>query len=115
MVAVITGHNLSEPDTDVGHRLVHAATQLRLNGTQLGRHALLRRFPPDGERSIAPALPAVVREAQECKGLRLPLPTIMDRCILRKVGNPVLNISNDVGSVKSVLISFLFPLCIPLR
>jgi hypothetical protein len=29
---------------------------------QLGHHALLRRFPPDDERSIAPALPAVMRE-----------------------------------------------------
>ena len=38
---------------------------------QLGHHALLRRSPPDVGRPVAPALPAVVREAQERKGLRL--------------------------------------------
>jgi len=54
---------------------VHAEAQLSLNGVQLGHHALLRRFPPDGERSIAPALPAKVREAQKRKGLRLPFST----------------------------------------
>ena len=31
-----------------------------------------RRFPPDGECSVAPSLPAVMRETQERKGLRLP-------------------------------------------
>jgi hypothetical protein len=29
--------------------------------TEAGMRALLRHFPPDGERSIAPALPAIVR------------------------------------------------------
>jgi hypothetical protein len=44
---------------------------------QLGHHALLRRFPPDGERSIAPAFPAVMRETQKRKGLRLPFTTLL--------------------------------------
>ena len=46
-----------------------------LNGLQFRHHAFLRRFPPDGERSIAPALPAKMREAQKRKGFRLPFST----------------------------------------
>ena len=77
MVTVVAIHNLLEPSTDGGNRLVHAAAQFCFNCVQLGHHAFLRRFPPDGERSIAPALPAVVREAQESKGLRLSFPMLL--------------------------------------
>jgi hypothetical protein len=73
MVTVIAVHNLLEPSTDVDNRLVRAAAQFCFNCVQLCHHAFLRRFPPDDERPIAPALPAVVRKAQERKGLRLPL------------------------------------------
>jgi hypothetical protein len=48
---------------------MHSAAQFCFDCLQLGHHAPLCRFPPDGERSIAPALPAVVREAQERKGI----------------------------------------------
>src|SRR5438132_12630970 len=65
MVAIVAVHNLSEPRTDSGNRLVHAEAQFCFQCVQLRHHALLRRFPPDGERSVAPALPAEVREAQE--------------------------------------------------
>jgi hypothetical protein len=44
---------------------------------QLCHHALLRRFPPDDECPIAPKFPAVVREAQEGKGLRLSFSTLL--------------------------------------
>jgi hypothetical protein len=77
MVAVIAGHNLSKPCTDLGNRLMHSAAQCCRNGMQLRHHAFLRRFPPDDECSVAPALPAVVREAQERKGLRLPFATLL--------------------------------------
>jgi hypothetical protein len=77
MVAVIAVHNLSQPCTDVGHRLVHSEAQFCFNCVQLRHHALLRRFPPDDERSIAPALPAVMRETQERKGLRLSFSTLL--------------------------------------
>jgi hypothetical protein len=77
MVSVITVHNLSQPCTDMGNRLVHSKAQLSLNGFQLRRHALLSRFPPDGECSVAPSLPAVMREAQERKGLRLSFTTLL--------------------------------------
>jgi hypothetical protein len=63
VVLVIASHNLSQPCTDVGNRLMHSEAQLSLNGVQLGHHAFLRRFSPDGERSVAPTLPAKVREA----------------------------------------------------
>src|SRR5215469_1867573 len=75
VVLVIASHNLAEPCTDFGNGRVHAEAQLSLNGVQLGHHAFLRRFPPDGERSIAPALPAKVRETQKRKGLRLSFST----------------------------------------
>jgi hypothetical protein len=75
MVSVITVHNLSQPCTNVGNRLVHSKAQLSFNGFQLRHHALLRRFPPDGECSAAPSLPAVMPEAQERKGLRFPFAT----------------------------------------
>jgi hypothetical protein len=52
---------------------VHPAAQLCLKGMQLCHHSLLRRFPPDDERTIAPLLPAVMREAQEREGFRLSL------------------------------------------
>jgi hypothetical protein len=56
---------------------VHSEAQFCFKCMQLRHHALLRRFPPDDERSIAPALPAVVREAQKRKGLRLPFTTLL--------------------------------------
>ncbi len=77
MVTVVAIHNLLEPSTDVGNRLVHAAAQFCFNCVQLGHHAFLRRFPPDDECPIAPALPAVVREAQKRKGLRLSFSTLL--------------------------------------
>jgi hypothetical protein len=75
MVAVIAVHNLSQPCTHLGHRLVHSAAQFCFKCVQLRHHAFLRRFPPDDECSIASALPAVMREAQERKGLRLSFTT----------------------------------------
>jgi hypothetical protein len=41
MVAVIAVHNLSQPCTDVGHRLVHSEAQFCFNCVQLRHHALL--------------------------------------------------------------------------
>jgi len=80
---------------------VHSEAQLSLNGVQRGHHAFLRRFPPDGERSIAPTLPAKVREAQKRKGLRLPFsaplpilcgkpPKLNESCFLRVQFRPEL-------------------------
>jgi hypothetical protein len=77
MVAVVAVHNLSEPRIDSGNRLVHAEAQFCLKCVQLRHHALLRRFPPHGERSVAPAPPAEVRETQERKGLRLSFTTLL--------------------------------------
>ena len=77
MVTVIAVHNLLEPSTDVGNRLVYTAAQFCFNCVQLCHHAFLRRFPPDDECPIAPTLPAVVREAQKRKGLRLSFSTLL--------------------------------------
>jgi len=62
------------PCTDVGNRLVHSAAQFCLNCLQLGNHAFLRRFLPDDERPIAPALPAVVRKSRNLKFSGFPSP-----------------------------------------
>src|ERR1039457_3481293 len=59
------------------YRLVHPATQLCLYRTQLSHHPLLCRFPPDDEGPTAPALPTVMREAQEREGLGFSLPTLL--------------------------------------
>src|ERR1700688_1226273 len=59
MVSVIAVHDLLQPCTDVGNRLVHSKAQRSLKGLQLRHHALLRRFPPDGECSVAPSLPEI--------------------------------------------------------
>jgi hypothetical protein len=56
---------------------MHATAQFCFNCMQLCHHAFLRRFPPDDERPTAPALPAVVRKAQERKGFRLPFTTFL--------------------------------------
>jgi hypothetical protein len=52
-------------------------SQLRLDGFELGDHPLFRRFAPHDERSIAPALAAVMREAQERESLRFSLTTLL--------------------------------------
>src|SRR5713101_1844027 len=47
--------------------------QLRFDCLELGHQPLLRRLAPYDERSILPALPTVMREAQKREGLRLSL------------------------------------------
>src|SRR4051794_26717942 len=77
MVLGIPHHNLLEPSTGGRHRLMPPVSQLRLNRTQLRHHPLFRRFAPDDEGSIAPALPAVMRKAQEREGFRFSLATLL--------------------------------------
>ena len=74
MVLVVAQGYLLQPLTHRRYRLVHPAAQLCLNCTQFGHQPLLRRFPPDDEGSIAPALPTVMCEAQEREGLGFSLP-----------------------------------------
>src|SRR3954452_6816518 len=52
-------------------------SQLRLDGFELGDHPLFRRFAPHDERFLAPALAAVMREAQERESLRFSLTTLL--------------------------------------
>src|SRR5258708_37845104 len=77
VVLVVARGHLPEPSTHGRNRLVAAAFQLRLNGLELGHHPLLRRFAPYDERSIFPALPTVVREAQKREGLRFSLSPLL--------------------------------------
>jgi hypothetical protein len=74
MLTVVAVHNLSEPCTDVGNRLVHAEAQFCLNCVQLCHHAFFAVFR---QTMNAPALPAVMRETQERKGLRLSFSTLL--------------------------------------
>ena len=54
-----------------------AVFQLRLDCLELGHQPLLRRLAPYDERSILPALPTVMCEAQKRKGLRRSLSPLL--------------------------------------
>jgi hypothetical protein len=73
MVLVVALNDLCQPFTDLRYRLVLPADQFRFQTTQLRHHPLARRFAPYNETAVAPPLPAVMREAEERKGLRLSL------------------------------------------
>src|ERR1017187_6368327 len=77
VVLVIARGHLPEPRTDGRNWLVTAALQLRFDCLELGYHPLLGRLSPHDERSIFPALPAIVRKAQKCEGLWLSLPPLL--------------------------------------
>ena len=77
MVLVITQHNFAKPCTDLGRAMMFPALKFSLDGFQLRDHPLLRRDPPDDEGSIADALPTVVSETQEGKGLRFSLSALL--------------------------------------
>jgi hypothetical protein len=51
-----------------------AAFQLNFNLFELGHQPLVRRLPPYDECTVFPALPAILRDAQKCKGFRFSLP-----------------------------------------
>jgi hypothetical protein len=74
MVLVVALNNLPDPFTRVRRRVVLPADEFCLDSTQFRHHPLLGRFAPDDECAIAPPLPAVMREAEEREGFRLPLP-----------------------------------------
>ncbi len=69
MVLVVAQHSLAKPCTDVGRAMMLPALKLGLKGFELRDHSLLRRDPPDDERSVALALPTEVSETQEREGL----------------------------------------------
>ena len=74
MVLVITGNHLPHPFTNQRNRLMTEARKLQFDLLELSNQPLLCRLTPDDERSVFPALPAVVREAQKGEGLRFSLP-----------------------------------------
>ena len=76
MVLVVAQHNLPKPCTNLGRALMLPVLKLSLNGFKLRHHPLLRRNPPNDERSFAVELPTEVSETQERKGFGLPLPTV---------------------------------------
>jgi hypothetical protein len=57
------------PRSGLGDGVMHTFSQLHLGGLQLSQNPLLDRLAPDDERTPL----AVVREAEEVEGLRLPL------------------------------------------
>src|SRR5277367_5201020 len=76
VVSVIARSYLLEPGTNGRDRLVTTMFQLHLNCLELSHQPLLRRLAPHDERSVFPALPTVMREAQKRKGLRLSLSSL---------------------------------------
>jgi len=77
MVLVVAQHSLAKPCTDVGCAMMLPALKLGLKGFELRDHPLLRRDPPDDERSVALALPTEVSETQECEGLWFSLSALL--------------------------------------
>ena len=77
VVLVITRSYLVEPGTHGRDRFVTAAFQLCFDCLELSYQPFLRRLAPYDERSIFPALPTVVREAQKRKGLRFSLSPLL--------------------------------------
>ena len=77
MVLVVAQHSLAKPGTDVGRAMMLPALKLGLKGFELRDHSLLRRDPPDDERSVALALPTEVSETQEGEGLWFSLATLL--------------------------------------
>jgi hypothetical protein len=76
VVLVITRSYLVEPGTHGRDRF-----QLRFDCLELSYQPFLRRLAPYYERSVFPALPTVVREAQKREGLRFslsPLLSVLD-------------------------------------
>src|SRR5215469_6977772 len=73
MVLVITLNGPCQPFTNLRYRFVPPEDQFCFQTAQLRHHPLTRRFAPYDETAVAPPLPAIMREAEERKGLRLSL------------------------------------------
>jgi hypothetical protein len=77
VVLVVTRSDLAKPGTDGRDRVMTSARQLRFDCLELGYQPLLRRLAPHDERSIFPALPTVVSEAQKREGFRFSLSPLL--------------------------------------
>ena len=75
VVTHVSDEHRLQPLPDLGNGIVHAPPQLGLHLVQLGLQPRTHRLPKHREPSVAPLLPADVREAEEVEGLGLPLST----------------------------------------
>src|SRR5215469_1802089 len=74
VVAVVSLDHRAQPLSHFRNGVVHTPLELGFHLTQLGLQPLAYRLPQHREPSVAPLLPADVREAEEVEGLGLPLP-----------------------------------------
>ena len=72
MALVAASDQLPKPCTDLTDTIMLPAEKLNPDGLQLRSHSLFQRDPPDSEGIGLVASLAVVGEAQEREGLRLP-------------------------------------------
>ena len=77
VVLVIAGSHLTEPSTHGRNRFITPVFELRFDCLELGHHPLLRRLASYDERSILPALPAVMRKAEKREGPRFSLSPLL--------------------------------------
>src|SRR5262249_57216772 len=76
VIIEVAADHLFQPFPLLGNRLMHALSQLLLDGLQLRPHAVAESLPLDQE--LAPTRPAADKdEAQKAEGLRLAEPTAL--------------------------------------
>src|SRR5271169_2706476 len=73
MIGEVACHDLPQPQALLRNRGVEAPSQLLLDGSELGSHAITPRLPSELEVA-APGLGANMRKAQEREGVRLSHP-----------------------------------------
>ena len=75
VIAAVASDNRAQPFAHLGDGVVHASPELGLHRVQLRLQPLANGLPYHRKPSIAPLLPADVREAEKVERLRPPLTT----------------------------------------
>ena len=73
VVADVSTDHRAQPRAHCGNGVVHASSEFGFHRAQLRLQPLANRLPQHREPSVAPLLPADVREAEKVERLRLPL------------------------------------------
>src|SRR5271167_1746827 len=77
IVTDVAAHDRPQPLAHLRDGVVHASLEFGFHRAQLGLQPLANRLPQDRKLSIAPLLPADVREAEKVEGFRFPLSALL--------------------------------------
>ena len=77
VIANVSTHDRSQPVAHFRDGIMHAPFELSLDLTQLRLQPFTNRLSQHGETSIAPLLPANVREAEKVERLRFPVSALL--------------------------------------